>query len=89
MTPARNVLAAMLLAAGGFPKSLESTSAEPSTNAHESERFYLGLDEVNLLEGLSAGTNHCSYVHIILTQHSADLLKYSSPPRAAQHSDRC
>ena len=55
MTPARNVLAAMLLAAGGFPKSLESASAEPHTKAPEHEKFYHGLDEVNLLEGLSAG----------------------------------
>ena len=56
MTPARNVLAAMLLAAGGFPKSLESASAEPFTNASEYEKVFNGLDEVNLLEGLSAGT---------------------------------
>ncbi|KAH8996441.1 TRAPP trafficking subunit Trs65-domain-containing protein [Lactarius hatsudake] len=54
MTPARSVLAEMLLAAGGLPKSPASASAEPFTSAQEYDKFYHGLDEVNLLEGLSA-----------------------------------
>ena len=57
MTPARSVLAAMLLAAGGLPKSPASASTEPFTNAQEYDKFYHGLNEVNLLEGLSAGTH--------------------------------
>ncbi|KAI9437616.1 TRAPP trafficking subunit Trs65-domain-containing protein [Lactarius indigo] len=54
MTPARSALAAMLLAAGGLPKSPASGNAEPFASAQEYDRFYHGLDEVNLLEGLSA-----------------------------------
>ncbi|KAH9171162.1 hypothetical protein EDB89DRAFT_1907177 [Lactarius sanguifluus] len=54
MTPARSVLAEMLLAAGGLPKSPASASADPFTSAQEYDKFYHGLDEVNLLEGLSA-----------------------------------
>ncbi|KAH8993508.1 TRAPP trafficking subunit Trs65-domain-containing protein [Lactarius akahatsu] len=54
MTPARSALAEMLLAAGGPPKSPASASAEPFTSAQEYDKFYHGLDEVNLLEGLSA-----------------------------------
>ncbi|KAI9465379.1 TRAPP trafficking subunit Trs65-domain-containing protein [Lactarius psammicola] len=54
MTPARSVLAAMLLAAGGLPKSPASAGTEPFTSAQEYDKFYHGLDEVNLLEGLSA-----------------------------------
>ena len=55
ITPARNVLAAMLLAAGGFPKSPASANTEPFASAQEYDRFHHGLDEINLLEGLSAG----------------------------------
>ncbi|KAH9000003.1 hypothetical protein EDB86DRAFT_2906972 [Lactarius hatsudake] len=54
MTPARSVLAAMLLAKVGLPRSPASTSAEPFTGAQEYDEFYHGLDEVNLLEELSA-----------------------------------
>jgi hypothetical protein len=57
MTPARSVLAAMLLAAGGLPTSPASASTEPFSSAQEYDKFYHGLDEVNLLEGLSAGTH--------------------------------
>ncbi|KAI9448837.1 TRAPP trafficking subunit Trs65-domain-containing protein [Lactarius psammicola] len=80
MTPARSVLAAMLLAAGGLPKSPASAGTEPFTSAQEYDKFYHGLDEVNLLEGLSAGTSPVRlYIHTILTEHSTELLKRSSP----------
>ncbi|KAH9069759.1 hypothetical protein EDB83DRAFT_2370152, partial [Lactarius deliciosus] len=55
MAPARSILAAMLLALVGLPRSPASASAEPFTSAQEYDEFYHhGLDEVNLLEELSA-----------------------------------
>ncbi|KAH9000012.1 hypothetical protein EDB86DRAFT_2907144, partial [Lactarius hatsudake] len=54
MTPARSILAALLLVVVGLPKSPVPASAEPFTGAQEYEDFYHGLDEVNLLEELSA-----------------------------------
>jgi hypothetical protein len=90
MTPASSVLTAMLLAAGGLSKPPASASTEPSPSAQEYDKFYHGLDEVNLLEGLSAGANpSASTLHIALTEHSADLLKRSSPPRLAQFPNWC
>ncbi|KAH9069777.1 hypothetical protein EDB83DRAFT_2674132 [Lactarius deliciosus] len=52
----QSILAAMLLATVGLPRSPASASAEPFTGAQEYDEFYHGLDEVNLLEELSAGT---------------------------------
>lgn len=60
MTPARAVLAAMLMEAGGLPESQPSAPTE-SFNG-EIDKSYHGLDEVNLLWGLSSGTSifsHC------------------------------
>jgi hypothetical protein len=54
MTPARSELAAMLAAAGGLPQY--PTPPRPEPLSDEREEFYHGLDEVNLLEGLSSGT---------------------------------
>ncbi|KAH8999996.1 hypothetical protein EDB86DRAFT_2906868, partial [Lactarius hatsudake] len=54
MTPTRSILATMLLAKVGLPGSSASASAEPFTGAQEYNEFYHGLDEVNLLEELSA-----------------------------------
>jgi hypothetical protein len=84
MTLASSVLTAMLLAAGGLPKPPESASTEPFPSAQEFDKFYHGLDEVNLLEGLSAGTHPSpSTFHIELTENSAELLERSPPPRLA------
>ncbi|KAH9069768.1 hypothetical protein EDB83DRAFT_2370258 [Lactarius deliciosus] len=61
MTPARSVLAAMLLAKVDLPRSPASASAEPFTGAQEYDEFYHhGLDEVNLLEELSAAPSFSS-----------------------------
>ena len=84
MTPASSVLTEMLLAAGGLPKPPASASTEPFPSAQEYDKFYHGLDEVNFLEGLSAGTHpSASTLYIALTENSAELLKRSSPPRLA------
>ena len=53
-TPARAVLAAMLKEAGGLPESQPSAPMESFNE--ETEKTYHGLDEVNLLWGLSSGT---------------------------------
>jgi hypothetical protein len=65
-TPARAVLAAMLKEAGGLPESRPSAPTESFND--EMDKTYLGLDEVNLLWGLSSGTyilSHC----VRCTQH--------------------
>ncbi|KAH9028895.1 hypothetical protein EDB85DRAFT_1892330 [Lactarius pseudohatsudake] len=56
VAPARSILAAMPLATVGLPRSPASASAEPFTSAQEYDEFYHGLDEVNLLEELSAAS---------------------------------
>ena len=84
MMPASSVLTATLLAAGDLPKPPASASTEPFHGAQEYDKFYHGLDEVNFLEGLSAG-NHASAstLRIALTENGAELLKRSPPPRLA------
>ena len=75
----------MLLAVGGLPKIPASAGTEPF-NTQEYDKFYHGLDEVNLLEGLSAGIHpsaSASVPYTILTEHSTELFKRSSPPRLA------
>jgi hypothetical protein len=59
MTPARGVLASMLMEAGGLPES--QPSAPTMSFDDEVDKSYQGLDEVNLLWGLSSGT-HTSYL---------------------------
>jgi hypothetical protein len=54
VTPARAVLAAMLKEAGGLPESQPSAPTQSFND--ETEKSYHGLDEVNLLWGLSSGT---------------------------------
>jgi hypothetical protein len=66
MTSARAVLAAMLMETGGLPEFQPSAPMESFND--EIDKSYHGLDEVNLLWGLSSGTHifsHC--VHC--TQH--------------------
>lgn len=55
MTPGRAVLASMLMEAGGLPES--QPSALMVSLDDEIDKSYHGLDEVNLLWGLSSGTH--------------------------------
>ena len=55
MTPARAVLASMLMEAGGLPES--QPSAPMVSFNDEIDKSYHLLDEVNLLCGLSSGTH--------------------------------
>jgi len=66
MTPARAVLATMLMEAGGLPESQPSAPMESSND--EIDKSYHGLDEVNLLVGLSSGTHIFSH-RVHCTQH--------------------
>ena len=84
MTPARSVLTAMLLAVGGLPNPPASTSTESFTSAQEYDKFYHGLDKVNLHEGLSAGTHpsastSTSYSQSIVLSFSNALLSLALP----------
>lgn len=56
ITPARAVLASMLVKAGGLPESQPSAPMVSPSNA-EIDKSYHVLDEVNLLCGLSSGTH--------------------------------
>lgn len=94
MTPARSVLATMLLAAGGLPESPVSASTEPFTSAQEYDKFYHGLDEVNLLEGLSAAPSFSNALlplalpstRIGAKTRKQDFALLASPPHAAHPS---
>ena len=55
LTPARAGLAAMFKEAGGHPDLPQSARAVSFDDVHGIDNFYHGLDEVNLLEGLSSG----------------------------------
>jgi len=55
LTPARAVLAAMFKEAGGHPDLPQSAHTASFDDAHDINNSYHGLDEVNLLEGLSSG----------------------------------
>jgi hypothetical protein len=55
MTPARAVLASMVMEAGGLPESRPSVPMVSFDD--EIDKSYHGLDEVNLLWGLSSGTH--------------------------------
>jgi hypothetical protein len=69
MTPARAVLASMLMEAGGLPESQPSAPMVSFDN--EIDKSYHGLDEVNLLWGLSSGTHVFSSLIVshALTEH--------------------
>lgn len=58
MTPARSVLASMLMEAGGLPESQPSATMVSFDN--EIDKSYHGLDEVNLLWGLSSAPTFAS-----------------------------
>ena len=87
MTPARAVLAAMLKEAGGLPESQPSAPAQSFND--ETERSYHGLDEVNLLWGLSSGTLIFFHSSGVLSKYSPDLRKYLLPSFPPQHANRC
>lgn len=55
LTPARAVLAAMFKEAGGHPDLPQSARTVSFDDVPGMDNFYHGLDEVNLLEGLSSG----------------------------------
>jgi hypothetical protein len=68
MTPARAVLASMLMKAGGLPE-LQPPTTMLSFN-DEIGKSYHGLDEVNLLWGLSSGTSCLLFSHCVsCTEH--------------------
>jgi len=69
LTPARAVLAAMFKKAGGHLDLPQSARMASFDDAPDLDNSYHGLDEVNLLEGLSSG------IHILApcfwrTQHT-------------------
>ncbi|KAH8999990.1 hypothetical protein EDB86DRAFT_3075294 [Lactarius hatsudake] len=90
MTTARSIVAALLLAVVDLPRSPASASTEPFTGAQEYEDFYHGLDEVNLLEELSAAPSSPNTLRPIAfpsTQigakiHKQDFALLASPPSA-------
>jgi hypothetical protein len=55
LTPARAVLVAMFKEAGGHPDLPQSAHAVSFADVPDTDNSYHGLDEVNLLEGLSSG----------------------------------
>ena len=68
LTPARAGLVAMFEGAGSHPDLPQSVRAVSFDDVHDVDNSYHGLDEVNLLEGLSSG------IHILApcfqrTQH--------------------
>jgi hypothetical protein len=86
MTPARAVLAAMLTNAGGLSETQPSVPIESFND--EIDKSYYGLDEVNLLWGLSSGTLMFSFLIVssALSTHSPNLCKFclsSFPPQYA------
>jgi hypothetical protein len=87
MTPARTVLASLLIKAGGLPES--QPSAPMVSFDDEIDRSYHGLDEVNLLWGLSSGTYFLSSLIVphALSTYSPNLRKCASIP--AQYANRC
>jgi hypothetical protein len=86
MTPARAVLASMLMEAGGLPES--QPSAPMVSVDDEIDKSYHVLDEVNLLWGLSSGTHVVSSLIVshALSTYSSDLRKCASFP--PQHANR-
>ena len=80
MTPARAVLASMLIEAGGLPES--QPSAPIASVDDEIDKSYHVLDEVNLLWGLSSGTHVFSSIIVshALNTYSPDLRKCASFP---------
>ncbi|KAI9457523.1 TRAPP trafficking subunit Trs65-domain-containing protein [Russula earlei] len=54
MTPARTILATMFREAEVLPELAPQACTELFNDVYESDKFYHGLDEVNLLEGLSS-----------------------------------
>jgi hypothetical protein len=87
MTPARAALASMLKEAGGLPESQPSVPIVSFDD--EIDKSYRGLDEVNLLWGLSSGTHIFSSLIVshALSTYSPDFRKCASFP--PQHADRC
>ena len=88
MTPARAVLAAMLKEAEVLPEFSPPVRTQSSNDAYERDKIYHGIDEVNLLEGLSSGTAPSFLDFIRLIAYSTDLRELSStfPP---QHTNQC
>jgi len=88
ITPARAVLAAMFKEAEVLPEFSPPVRTQSSNNAYESDKFYHGIVEVNLLEGLSSGTASSFLDFIRLNAYSTDLRELSStfPP---QHTNQC
>jgi hypothetical protein len=88
MTPARAVLASMLIEAGGLPES--KPSAPIVSFNDEIDKSYHGLDEVNLLRGLSSGTYAFSslIVSCALSTYSPDLRKCALTSFPPQHANR-
>ena len=67
MTPARAVLASMLMESGGLPES--QPSAPMVSSDDDIDKSYHGLDEVNLLWGLSSGTRTLSSHRVLCIEH--------------------
>lgn len=88
MTPARAVLASMLMEAGGLPES--QPSAPMMSFDDEIDKSYQGLDEVNLLWGLSSGTHVFSSLIVshALNTYSPDLRKCAITSFSPQHANR-
>ena len=89
MTPARAVLSAMLMEAGGIPESQPAAPMESSSD--EIDKSYHVLNEVNLLWGLSSGTYIFSslIVSSALSPYSPDLRKCALATFPPQHANRC
>ena len=89
MTPARVVLASMLMESGGLPES--QPSAPIVSVDDEIDKSYHGLDEVNLLWGLSSGTHIFSFSLCLyaLSTYSPDLRKWAIASFPPQHANRC
>jgi hypothetical protein len=78
----------MLTAAGGISRSPTPANPESNNDANESEKFYRGLDEVNLLEGLSLGTHIFHLLCYPLITYSTELRTHTIPPFPSQHTPR-
>jgi hypothetical protein len=89
MTPARAVLTSMLMDVGGLPES--EPFAPMMSFDDEIDTSYHGLDEVNLLWGLSSGTHVFSSLIVshALSTYSPDLRKCAITSFPPQHANRC
>lgn len=87
MTPARAVLASMLMEAGGLPES--QPSAPTVSFGDEIGKSYHGLNEVNLLCGLSSGIHVFSSLVVshALSTYSPDFCKCAITSFPPQHAN--